>query len=232
MKQTTQNLPVSNEPEIESGFSLFKPSIAGIVRNMLTFFLLAVLPGLIASVLLIAGGGFGAAVNQSFVNVNTELPVDTGLAMAFLGILLISLVVAPALIHLQLESTRDKTVNVVDALPIGFKFLLRYLGLSIAVGFLIIAGLILFIIPGIFMLKRYILSPYYLVDQNLGVFEAMRRSAEDSKTFPSAVWPLIFVLILIFMISVVPIFGFIGSILTLLYSYAPAVLYHRIRNAG
>lgn len=54
----------------------------------------------------------------------------------------------------------------------------RYLWTSVLYGLLIIAGLILFIIPGIYWAVRYQMTLYAMVDQKLGVRAAFTRSSE------------------------------------------------------
>ena len=79
---------------------------------------------------------------------------------------------------------------------------LKVIMVSIISYILIFIGLILFIIPGIFLTKRYIYVLNIAVEDGLGIFESMKRSKELSKkngwsTFLS----LTFILIPIFAIS-------------------------------
>jgi len=58
---------------------------------------------------------------------------------------------------------------------------LKVLMVSIISNIFIVLGLILFIIPGIFLSKRYIYVINVAVEERLGIFESMKRSKELSK---------------------------------------------------
>ena len=58
---------------------------------------------------------------------------------------------------------------------------LKLIMVSIITNILIFIGLILFIIPGIFLSKRYIYVFNVVVEERLGIFESMKRSKELSK---------------------------------------------------
>ena len=118
-----------------------------------------------------------------------------------------------------------------EALQTGRQFALRLVGLGLCAGVLILLGLLLFIVPGIFMYKRYILAPYYLIDKNLGVFEAMRQSTADSKEFSDPIWGLVGVTSLLAFVGLLPLIGFLTSIGQLLYCFAPAKRYDEVQKA-
>jgi len=58
---------------------------------------------------------------------------------------------------------------------------LKYLGATLLVGLIVGIGLLLFIIPGIYMAITYTFVPYLIVDKKMGVFEAMKESSELTK---------------------------------------------------
>ena len=79
------------------------------------------------------------------------------------------------------------------------------------------------------MLKRYILAPYFLVDKNLGIMEAMNQSAEASKKYSSALWGLIGVTFLISLPGIIPVLGaIVSALLGIAYYCAPAVRYREV----
>jgi len=63
---------------------------------------------------------------------------------------------------------------------------------SILFGLLVLAGLILFIIPGIYWGIRYHLFPYLIIDRDMGPVEAIKRSGQLTR----GVWWHLFVLAL------------------------------------
>ena len=80
------------------------------------------------------------------------------------------------------------------------------------------------------MIRRYTLASYFLIDQNLGILEAMRRSSAATKGFSGAIWGLVGVQALIGAPGWIP---FIGPILSagtaMLYGCAPALRYEEFK---
>jgi uncharacterized membrane protein len=90
-------------------------------------------------------------------------------------------------------------------------------------------GFLLLIVPGLFLLRRYILAPYFLVDKELSINEALNQSAAFSKKYSGAVWGLIGVTILISLLGIIPVLGGIASaILGIAYYCAPALRYKEV----
>src|SRR6185295_10606488 len=113
------------------------------------------------------------------------------------------------------------------------KFGPRLLGLGIVVGLMLIGGFLLLVIPGLIVLRRYYLSPYYLVDKDLTIGEAMKQSAADSKPNSQAIWAVIGVSVLLSLTGVVPLIGGILSfVLVSLYSVAAPLRYREIKHLG
>jgi len=102
---------------------------------------------------------------------------------------------------------------------------------SLLSGLLIIGGLILFIVPGIIMFRRYYLAPYFVIDKNLGVREAMAQSAAASKPVSGYIYGLVGVGIVLGLPNIIPLVGpIIASALALVYSVAPALRYEEIKD--
>lgn len=206
--------------ELPSAFSLFRPSLDALMVNIWTFLGLFLIPmaGIMLMIPLAATSG-----DQTFLAVSATVVVVA--AMLFL------LFAAPAVLFVQLQSVQGKQVSLGDALKVGLKFFWRFYGLSLLVGLIVLGGFILLIVPGIFMFKRYYLAPYYLYDQNLSILESMRKSAADSKTFSGAIWGLLGVMVLIQSPGIIPIFGLVSFVLTIMYYCAPALRYLQIKAA-
>lgn len=106
----------------------------------------------------------------------------------------------------------------------------RMLGLYIVATLVIVVGFILLIIPGVFMVKRYFLSPYVMLDQKVGIREAMNKSAAMSPSL-GAIWGIVLVGILFGLIAIIPLIGWLVSFaLTMLYSVAPALRYQELKR--
>ncbi len=202
--------PQSNSHNLPGAFSLLMPSWEGVKLNISTFLVLILIP---------------IFINLLGSIINNGRPTATGDALS-VAATVVSLIFAPAIVLTQLSSARRKAIDFSTALNGGFKYFWRYVGLAISMTIVIGLGFILFIVPGFFMLRRYILAPYYLIDRDMKVFDAMRASAADSKDFSSAIWVLIGVEILFILLS----FVFIGLIFVAMYYCAPAIRYLEIKS--
>ena len=111
----------------------------------------------------------------------------------------------------------------------GFRLFL----LEIALGILILVGLVLLIIPGIILFWRLFLAPFILLDKNTGVEEALRQSWRSTKGFA---WPIYAVLLFGILLSLSGIIPFIGAIVSFVlgvaYACAPALRYWELKKIG
>jgi hypothetical protein len=104
-------------------------------------------------------------------------------------------------------------------------FVRQYIGLSVMLALIYTVSLLLFIVPFFFMLPRYYMATYYLIDRKMGVFEALRASAAEYKKV-GGVWGLLGVQ---FLFGMIP---FANWILDILYYCAPALRYRQISQAA
>jgi len=149
--------------------------------------------------------------------------------LAALGIgTVLFVIVAPAITLAILHGARGEKVRAGAMLRAGKPLIWRYFCLNLLLSLIFVVGLILLIVPYFFFLKRYLLAPYYLIDENLGVKEAMRKSAKASR-IKGALWGIVGVNALFFVVGLLPLLGLIGSIASLVYSAAAAVRYLQIR---
>lgn len=106
----------------------------------------------------------------------------------------------------------------------------RLVGLYLLVGLYVVVGFILFIIPGIIMLRRYSLAPYVMLDKNKGIRESMELSANMTKPHSGAIYRVYGVMILIGLVAVIPFLGWIVSfILGMFYSVSLALRYQQLK---
>lgn len=202
--------------ELPGAFSLFNPSIKAVMLNIITLIELVLIPVLIVTI-----GGL--------------LKHTTGGILTAIGEIL-SLLLAPAAYLTQLRSAQGKTIDFSEAVKKSLHYFWRMVGLGIAMIVIIGIGFILLIVPGLFLLRRYILSPYYLLDRDMKVFDAMKASAADSKTFSGAIWGLIGVETLVAVASAIvsvllgPL-AIIGVVIYYMYYCAPAIRYLQIKHA-
>ncbi len=229
-KKDSRNIAVT-----PGAFTLFAPSweaLKVIFSSLVWLFMVTIVPIVVlVAVALIgifvmphgSGGAGGAAVN--FVSLSVGI-------LAVVGLIYMSVVFGIGTIFLQLQGAKGKKSNGKEAFKTGQKLFWRFLGLSSLVGLIVMGGFILLIIPGIFLLKRYYLSSYYLVDKNLSISDAMKLCAKHSAEV-QGVWGLMGVTFLIQLVSVVPIIGAIANLVgSVAYYCAPAVRYQQIQQAA
>ncbi len=204
------------DSKLTPSFELLKPSTNIIRDNLLIYFVLAVLPSLIL--------GFQFAR----FGTNASIILSSGIII----ISIISLLLYPPLIYTYLHTAKGKKVELSESIIESYKHFWPLIGVTILSGMIILLGLLLFIVPGIIMLRRYMLAPFYVMDRNLGITEAMTTSAAESKQYSGPVYGILGVNLVFAIIGVVPVLGqIIASILQILYSVAPAIRYLEIKEA-
>jgi hypothetical protein len=211
-------------PELPGAFSLLKPSWQALMLNIWTFVALLLLP--IAALILL--NLFGTSLSA---NSGDRSNLSAGVIVGVVVIIALCLVIAPALTYTELQSVRGKKVLLGEALRTGKKYIVPFFGISILSGIVVILGFLFFIVPGFFMLRRYILAPYYVFESEGTITQIMKRSAADSKRFSKAVWGVIGVSALFGLIAIVPFALFLSIPLQIAYYCAPALRYTQIQEA-
>lgn len=121
----------------------------------------------------------GATLGVSFVfNLLQKGAGEETLLGSLLGLvaIVVGFIVQLGLIRMYLdlaEGTKDK----VAVLFSQHRLLWRYFGAALLFGLMVVFGLILFIIPGVYFALKYQFYSYLIVDKNLGVIEALKKSA-------------------------------------------------------
>ncbi len=88
----------------------------------------------------------------------------------------------------------------------------RYLGVNILIALIFLLGLLLFIIPGIIWLLMFFFAPYLIIDKNIGVIDALKKSRQMTK---GSRWRLLLAVIILFFINILGILAFgIGLLIT------------------
>jgi hypothetical protein len=208
-------------------FDLFKPSINGIILNIKTFLFLIFAPVLPLAI----------AVPFFILSASIDIRAVEIAGFVLCIILLVASVVlmlltAPGLYVTHLASVRGQVVEPMAAFREGRKHFWRFIGASILQALIFIVAFIALIIPLFFMMRRYTLVQYYVIDKNMGVMDALSASAADSLTFKSPMWGLVGVLTLLNVAGGFPIIQYVAWIPGLLYSLAPAVRYQEIQTAS
>lgn len=213
------------DKELTSAFGLLPKSTEVIKRSLLTYFILLVIPLLLTS---LTGETTRLESGASFKEV-VDSVVDSITPFMVAGSLL-SLIFFPALMYTELHSAAGKHVSLRDALK-GYKYLWRLIGVAILTGLIVILGFLALIIPGFVMIRRYVLAPYFLIDKNMSVTEAMSAAARATKPVSWSIYAIILVLALFSIITGFGPIGLVaGTILQVLYSVAFALRYQEIKG--
>ncbi len=214
-------------PEVPSAFSLFRPSWEGLKLNIVELIMVFLVPMAVLSLYFLIAT---VAAGLSGANGNVNAFGIVLLAIGVVAAVVYAVLLGPALVHIQLKCARMQKVTYETAWATSKKFWWRYLILSIVVGLTILIGFILLIVPGIIFLRRYFLSSYALVDQDLDTGGSMRASNQLSKGRAMTVFGILGVDILIGFPSFIPFIGsFITFVLQIAYFCAPAIRYDQLK---
>lgn len=210
-----------------SAFNLFKPSMYALWRNFFT-----VLEGMAITALVVAISVLAVVLAAGD---NEALRVPMGILAGIAGVVAVVLLVIlnAGLTALQVKSSRGEEVSLTEAYEDGKRLALRILGVNVLMGLIFLVSLALLIVPFFFMMRRYYLAPYFLVDRNLGVIDSLKASARECRRFSKPVWGLVGVEMLIAIVGYIPFLGVIvGVVVNVLYWFAPAVRYVQLDEAA
>lgn len=138
-------------------------------------------------------------------------------------------------ISLAVKASKGQSPTFSQLKADGKKFMFPLFGQILLIGFVIVIGLILFIIPGIFAIMRLIMAPYVMVNENLGIRDAMRRSNQLAKAHSDKVWPILGVSILVGILTsvlqIIPVVGVVAAVvLTVAWSLIVPLRYLQIKS--
>ena len=108
---------------------------------------------------------------------------------------------------------------------------LKLIAALLLVGLYVLAGFILLIIPGVILIWRLFFVQLILIDQKVGIKEAVKRSWNMTRGFGWPIYSVILVSILLSLTTIVWIFGpIISFILVSIYTVAPALRYQELKK--
>ncbi len=243
-----------------SAFDLFNKSYEIVMRNIKSFAILLFLP-FIASVISTFNYGFNATTADKWMHFNffgSTAPAysvvglfGTAVFLFFVAVVVVSLIIQAMLYGLQLEGANHKTPTLNHLFKYGKKYWLRLLGLFLMIALYIIGlsllgifiavifhnklgiliGGIWFLSAALFVIQRYFLSPYVLIDQDLPILDTMEHTAQLAKKHSGPIWSVIGVSVLLGLTGIIPVLGpLISFALGALYSVAPALRYEELKK--
>lgn len=143
----------------------------------------------------------------------------------------------------QVRTLNGEEMTVGESYAESAQYIGRVIGASILIAVMVGIGLLLLIVPGLIVLRRYVLTPYYIVDRDLGVFDAMSASAQESKPLSKYVWSMLGLSLTILIAAAIvsdffgktPPVSHLGSVLTLsvsvIVNYMIVMRYFQIKRA-
>lgn len=131
----------------------------------------------------------------------------------------------------QLDASENKHLDFQNLWQVVRRQGWRLLGLYIVMALIFLIGFALLFVPGLFMVRRYLLAPYVMIDKGTGIQESLAQSADMSKRNTGAIWGIIGVMFLIGLVNIIPYFGGLAAfVLGSLYSVAPALRYQQLKK--
>lgn len=148
-----------------------------------------------------------------------------GDALAILSIPL-AVIVYLALIIVEIDGAKGKTLEVEDAVKRSFRYFLNGIGLYFYTLLILLLSLIALVIPFFFVLPRVFLAPYYMIDRDLNFVDAISVCWKESRGHSFKVWGILLATAIISIALAITIIGIPFAIyFVVMYSAAPAVLY-------
>jgi hypothetical protein len=214
---------------LSGSWQLLKPSIDLIRENIDTVIIIIVIPSLIIELgLILSGNGSTTAAAHAGV----------GIPIAIVGVAL-AIVNLPVTCYLQLKAASRKKPGLSECYRRGYRFFWRVIAVNLLVDAIVVVGLLLLIVPGLLLLRRYYLSQYYIVDRDMGVIEAMKCSANETKSLSIYIWGMLGVILVLSVcgLAASSLFGFIPGlgiiisvIISVLYTFGPALRYFEVKK--
>lgn len=220
---------MTKKPKLSPSIDLFLPAARIIKDNVLIFFILLVVPALLTNMT-----GQAAIPSEKTLTVAELAEIYRSMVTPYVVIgALLSFALNPFLNVAHYLGTKNGHIEFAKLKTIGLKNYLSLIGLMIVMGLATIAGLILFIIPGLIAIRAFILAPYYLIasDGKLGIFSALKTSMQKSRPRSWSIYGILGIAFLFGMLSILgPIGQIAGTILALLYTPAFALRYKEIEG--
>ncbi len=144
---------------------------------------------------------------------------------------LMSLIFQMGYINLTLDAARGKQVYYKTLLnQVSFKKAFKLLIAQLCVGFLVMCGLILFIVPGIIFALKYVFVPYVMVDQDVpSIKSALKGSSQITKGVRGKLFGFSIVSILVWFAGLIA-FGVGTVVSTIVLALATAYIYKELAD--
>ena len=123
-------------------------------------------------------------------------------------------------------SFHKEKISASEALDKATRISLKVLAVYMIVAVVFILGLIALILPGLYLLPRLLLAPYYVIDKDMGIRESLEAAWHNSQGHAVITWGVLAVQILFGILALV----IIGLYFSIVYSAAFIVLYGYVNS--
>jgi hypothetical protein len=243
----SRHRPRQNSPlYLRSALELFLDSAATIWKSIWVFGLLYIIPFIFAFNAWASTPAIGSKNGQHWENWYTWFGAGfstTGVPMflwyAFAGFsflwFLFVMVSAPIIQTMaqqaQLEAAEGKKLDLIKLFQTIKPKLWKMFQLYLVMALYISVGLLLFIIPGLIMIRRYFLAPYIMLENGGTIKESMEQSEHMTRGHSSAIWNIIGVMLVLGLINAFPYTGWMFAFAAgMFYSAAPALRYQELKG--
>jgi hypothetical protein len=144
---------------------------------------------------------------------------------------------APVSYYLQLAAARGGQPGIRECYASGLPYFWRVIGFEIWFSVLMLIGLVLLIVPGLIVLRRYYLTPFYIIDRKLDIGAAMTAAHQETNLVAGFVWGTIGVVVAFAIVaSILSVAGPVGVVaadfVALIYLFGPVLRYREIAKAN
>lgn len=221
----------SDNQQPQSVFDLFSKSTELVKANLNNFVVLYAIPFLIG-LMQVSSNKRTGRYEGFFAGGSIKIGAALGLAITMsLVIAFMYIITSLMLVILEFKAAKGKVPTLSEIWQQTKKYGLRLLGLAIALVLLVAVGLIALIVPGVIFISRYFLAPFAMIDEDLSISDALKRSREISDNHWGSIWTIIGLMIVIGIVGGFGILGWaVSFVLTALFSVAPALRYFELKK--
>lgn len=116
----------------------------------------------------------------------------------------LSTVAGMGLIRISLKLSRSEAAEFADLFSC-FSLIFKYFLASLLYGLIVLGGLILLVVPGLIWAVTFQYYSYFVIDQELGPGEALRKSAAITQGARWDLFKLDFIIMLLYVIGTIPL---------------------------
>jgi membrane-anchored glycerophosphoryl diester phosphodiesterase (GDPDase) len=180
-----------------------------------------------------SGNGWAQSIFHTFNGNNGQTSFNSGLGTLFVLLIIAGSVLYILTAILSVMAAKNRTVSFSEVWDCFKKTWWKIILVALLSGLLVIAGLLAFIIPGLYLLSRLVFAWIIVIDKKTGVIEALNQSWDLTKGRAWIVFVTLFFGVLLGIISAVPVIGpIISTALAIAYSVALPLRYYELKAAG